>query len=245
VTLAFFSMFGMFFLLTQYLQFVKGYSPLGAGIRTLPNAVVFMALSAQSPKIIARFGVKKALRTGFYITAVGFALFAVCTASTPYIVVALALTCTGLGGVLIMPCASQHIVGSLPLSKAGVGSAVNDVTREVGGALGIAVAGSIVATVYRGRDFVDVIPNEEARHIAGESVGQAFGVARNALENGFIDQAQFHSFVSAAADAFNDGTSVAFGLMALVATMAGTFIARVIPDELPSREVPHHPRVEA
>jgi hypothetical protein len=139
--------------------------------------------------------------------------------------------------VLIMPCASQHIVGSLPLSKAGVGSAVNDVTREVGGALGIAVSGSIVATVYRASSFVDRIPVESARDVASESVGQAIGVANGALEQGLIDRPTFDSFVHAAGEAFNDGTRIAFGVMAVVALVAGIVIARIIPDQFPSRDV--------
>ena len=94
-----------------------------------------------------------------------------------------ALLCTGTGMAFVVPARSQHIVGSLPLAKAGVGSAVNDVTREVGGALGIAVAGSIVATVYRARVVRSTrIPVESAREVASESIGQAVGVAhRRAL----------------------------------------------------------------
>jgi hypothetical protein len=197
--------------------------------------VALIVLSPHAPKLMARFGVRKVMRTGFWLTAIGFALLATCSAGTPYIVIALALLCTGSGTVLVMPGASQQIVGSLPLAKAGVGSAVNDVTREVGGALGIAVAGSIVATVYRTADFVDTIPNEQAREVAGESIGQALAVARNALDNGFIDAGTFNAFVSAAGEAFNDGTSIAFSVMAVVALTCGWFVARVIPDQLPSR----------
>ncbi len=147
-----------------------------------------------------------------------------------------ALACTGCGMALLMPAASQHIVGSLPRAKAGVGSAVNDVTRELGGALGIAISGSVVATIFRGSDFEAAIPAAGAREIAGESVGQAFGVARTALEKGFIEQTQFDSLVAAAADAFSDGTQVAFAMLAVVAVVAGLVISRVIPDQLPSKD---------
>lgn len=235
VTLAFFSIFGMFFLLTQYLQFVKGYSPLGAGLRVIPNAVAMMAVAPQAPKLVPHLGVRRMMRLGFWLTAAGFVLLALSRESTPDIVVIAALVCTGSGMALTMPAASQHIVGSLPMAKAGVGSAVNDVTREVGGAIGIAVAGSIVATVYRGADFVDAIPNEGAREIAGESVGQAIGVAGGALERGVIDASTFDALVAAAGDAFNDGTRIAFLVMATVAFLGGLLIPRVIPDALPSR----------
>lgn len=236
ITLAFFSMFGMFFLLTQYLQFVKGYSPLAAGVRVLPNAAALMMVAPRAPGFIQRFGVRRVLRTGFVLNAVGFAVLATAGRSTSTFVVIAALLCTGSGMALVMPGASQHIVGSLPLAKAGVGSAVNDVTREVGGALGIAVAGSIVATAFRGGDFADVIPDPAVQDVARESIGQAVGVAQRALDQGLIDQAQAHQFVAAAGDAFAQGTHIAFGVMAVVAALAGTLLARWIPDELPSRQ---------
>ena len=236
ITLAFFSMFGMFFLLTQYLQFVKGYSPLGAGVRVLPSAIALIAVAPRAPALIARFGGRATLRAGFLLTGAGFALLATATRSSPDLLVLVALVFTGSGMSLVMPGASQQIVGSLPLAKAGVGSAVNDVTREVGGALGIAVAGSIVATAYRASDFTDAIPDEAAREIAGESVGQAVGVIHRALDAGFIDQTRANELLAAAGDAFADGTRLAFGLMAVVAVTAGVLLSRWIPDQLPSRE---------
>jgi EmrB/QacA subfamily drug resistance transporter len=239
ITVAFFSMFGMFFLLTQYLQFVKGYSPLAAGVRVLPNAGALMLVAPRAPRLVERYGVRRVLRTGFLLTAVGFALLACADRSTSIAFVIVALLATGSGMALVMPGASQHVVGSLPLAKAGVGSAVNDVTREVGGALGIAVAGSIVATAYRASDFADVIPNEQAREVARESVGQAIGVVRSALERGFIDRGQASELIAAAGDAFAEGTRIAFGLMAVVAATAGVLIARWIPDELPRRQAVH------
>jgi EmrB/QacA subfamily drug resistance transporter len=242
ITLAFFSLFGMFFLLTQYLQFVKGYSPLAAGVRVLPNAAALMVVAPRAPKLVERFGVRRVLRTGFLLTAVGFAMLATAGRSTPIVLIIVALVCTGSGMAMVMPGASQHIVGSLPLSKAGVGSAVNDVTREVGGALGIAVLGSIVATAYRGSDFTDVIPNTEAREVARESVGQAVGVVQRALDGGFIDRAEAQQLLAAAGDAFADGTRIAFAVMAVVAASAGIFLSRWIPDQLPSRQAVHTPR---
>jgi len=237
ITAAFFSMFGMFFLLTLYLQYVKGYSPLGAGLRVLPNAVAMMVVSPQAPRLLVRLGVKRMMRSGFFLTAVGFIGLATATRSTSDIVVVLALLCTGTGMALVMPGASQHVVGGLPLSKAGVGSAVNDVTREVGGALGIAVAGSIVATAYRGGAFIDQIPGSAgpAREIASQSIGQAHAVALRAVQQGLIDQPTAERFLAAAGDAFNHGTRIAFLVMACVAVLAGALVGRVIPDQLPGR----------
>jgi len=218
ITFAFFSIFGMFFLLTQHLQFVLGYSPLEAGVRVIPNALALVIMAPQAPKFVVRFGVRATMRAGFLLTSLGFALLALATRDTPILLVMVALVCTGTGGAFIMPAASQHVVGSLPLSKAGVGSAVNDVTREVGGALGIAVGGSIVATVYRARDGV------------GESIGEAIGAAR---AGGVADPS---AMIVAAGDAFNDGTRIAFFMMAALALLGGVVLSRIIPDELPSRQ---------
>jgi hypothetical protein len=162
------------------------------------------------------------LRTGFLISAFGFLLLSTARASTSDLVVIAALLCTGGGIALVMPGASQHIVGSLPLGKAGVGSAVNDVTREVGGALGIAVAGSIVATVYRAADGA-----------LGESIGEAIGLVRT----GQIPGAEGAAALMASGDAFTDGTRIAFGVMACVAVVTGILVARTIPDRLPSQHV--------
>jgi EmrB/QacA subfamily drug resistance transporter len=241
ISVAFFSMFAMFFLLTQYLQYVKGYDPLEAGLRVLPNAIALMIVAPQGPKLIARFGVRATLRTGFLIAAIGFTLLATATKDTSDLVVIVALLCTGSGIALTVPGASQLIVGSLPLAKAGVGSAVNDVTREVGGALGIAVAGSVVATIFRDAPFLDQLNSAppEIREVASQSIGQAVAVANEGVRQGFVDQAQAQSFITAAGEAFNDGTRVAFGGMAVLAITAGLLISRWIPDHLPSHQAVH------
>jgi EmrB/QacA subfamily drug resistance transporter len=238
ITVAFFAMFGMFFLLTQYLQFVQGYSPLQAGLRTLPSAAMLMFWAPRSPKLTARFGAPTVVRVGFCSAATGFVLLAFARPDTSYWLVAIALVFTGTGIALVMPPASQQVVGSLPLTKAGVGSAVNDVTREVGGALGIAVAGSIVSTIYRsGNEFADRIADPAARELAAESVGRASVVATRALESGQIDQTTYNSLVTSAGDAFNSGTVWAFGLMGAVCVVAAVVIGQLMPTTLPNSRI--------
>jgi EmrB/QacA subfamily drug resistance transporter len=230
ITVAFFAMFGMFFLLTQYLQFVQGYSPLEAGIRTLPSAAMLMFWAPRSPKLTGRFGAPMVVRVGFISAAIGFTLLAFARPDTSYWLVAMALMFTGTGIALVMPPASQQVVSSLPLTKAGVGSAVNDVTREVGGALGIAVAGSIVSTIYRsGNDFADRIADPTARELAAESVGRASVVASRGLRTGQIDQSTYDSVMNSAGDAFNNGTVWAFGLMATVCIVAAVVLGQLMP----------------
>jgi hypothetical protein len=239
VTLAFFNAFTLFFLLTQYLQFVKGYSPLKAGLGVLPNAMAMITVAPRGPQIIARFGVRRTLRVGFFVAATGFVAFAFFTPSTPYFAIACALVANGCGMAVIVPSASQQIVAALPLSKAGVGSAVNDVTREVGGALGIAIGGSIVATVYRSRmgDFLDAphhpIP-EPVRSLVQDSIGGAFRAAANAPKVG-SNPSLIEATLDAARHAFTSGMHWAFGVTALTGYVAGWLLPRHLDDELPTR----------
>jgi EmrB/QacA subfamily drug resistance transporter len=238
VTTAFFAMIGMFFLLTLYLQFVKAYSPLEAGVRVIPNALTLMIVAPRGPALVARYGVKRVVRAGFLLVATGFTILSFATGVTPYPVVAVALVLCGSGMAIVMPPASQQIVGSLPLAKAGVGSAMNDVTREVGGALGIAVVGSVVASIYgAGAGFADRIQDDAAREAATESIGQAITVAQRGLGEGLISQQEYETFVDAARDAFSDGTRVAFLALAVLCVLCSFVIAHFIPDRLPSRAV--------
>ena len=128
----------MFFLITQFFQFVQGYSPLEAGVRQLPYAITLVIFAPRGPRIIARFGVRPVVRVGCWIGAVGFVGLATLHVDTVYWFIAACIVPIGMGAAVVMPAASQLIVGSVPLAKSGVGSAVNDVTREVGAALGIA-----------------------------------------------------------------------------------------------------------
>jgi hypothetical protein len=188
---------------------------------------------------VRRVGVRATVTAGFVSAALGFGLMSFADPNAPYLLIAVALVFAAAGIALIMPPASQLIVGSVPLSKAGVGSAVNDVTREVGGALGIAVVGSIVNTVYRTRgSFAATIPDPAARSAARKSVGQAIEVAGRGLDRGTISPDEFHRIVQAAGRAFNDGTRIAFLVLTGVSTLAAIVIGRVVPNELPNRQVP-------
>ena len=149
VTMAFLAMFSMFFVIAQYLQAVRGYSPLRGGIATLPFAITMIAISPRGPALGARFGTKRLVITGLLVMPIGLLLLSTVTVHSPYPLTAIALVVTAIGPALAIPTLSTGIVLSLPMDKAGVGSAVNDTTREVGGAIGIAVLGSILNARYR------------------------------------------------------------------------------------------------
>ncbi len=148
VTLVFFAMFGSMFFLTQYLQFVLGYSPFKAGVGLVPVAVVLMIAAPLSTMLVARFGTKIIVSIGLVAVAAALFLMSQTTLSSGYALVAVVLVILGLGMGIAMAPATDSIMGSLPPAKAGVGSAVNDTTRELGGALGVAVLGSLTSATY-------------------------------------------------------------------------------------------------
>ncbi|MDQ6613511.1 MAG: DHA2 family efflux MFS transporter permease subunit [Actinomycetota bacterium] len=177
ITLIFFVMFGMIFILTQYLQSVLGYSPLEAGVRMLPWAVVYVISAPRSARLVERFGHRWVVSSGLGVVAAGLALLARSGVHANYPVLALSLVVTAAGMGMVTAPSTGAIVASLPLNKAGVGSAVNDTTRELGGALGVAVIGSALASLYRGDIAARIAGMPAPAHAATASLGAALRAA--------------------------------------------------------------------
>jgi len=182
ITLNFFALFGSLFLLTQYLQSVLGFSALAAGVRIIPFAAVMMAVAPQSAKLAERFGTKLVVTIGLVTVASGLALITQVEPSSGYTPVFFAFVIMALGMALTMAPATESIMGSLPRDKAGVGSAVNDTTRQVGGALGVAIIGSVYSSVYAG-SISSAIAGKglpaAAEATVTDSIGGAMGVAKS------------------------------------------------------------------
>jgi Na+/melibiose symporter-like transporter len=153
IMLLFVAMFGSLFLLTQYLQIVMGYSPLQAGIRLLPMAITMLIVAPASARIVERVGTKAVVTTGLGLAGLGLALMAglPATGISYWGDVAWRMIIMAFGMGLTMAPATESIMGSVPRAKAGVGSAVNDTTRQVGGALGVAIIGSVMASSFTPR----------------------------------------------------------------------------------------------
>ena len=140
VSLAFFALFGFIFLVTQYFQFLRGYSALSAGVHTLPFAVAAGVMAPLGARVALRFGTKVAVAGGLAAMSVGLWWAATLDASSAYWgPVAASMILIGGGLTLTTAPATAAILGALPPEKAGVGSAVNDTTRELGGTLGVAI----------------------------------------------------------------------------------------------------------
>jgi EmrB/QacA subfamily drug resistance transporter len=150
IAAAFFTMFGTFFLLTQLLQLVHGLSPLAAGLAILPVSLVLMIVAPRAPMLVERYGIATVVPAGLAITAGGLALLGTFGASGDAWRIYVGFIPMAVGMAVTMSPLTSMIMSSVPPSRAGVGSAMNDTTRELGGALGVAVLGSLLATVYSG-----------------------------------------------------------------------------------------------
>src|SRR5262245_35420211 len=151
VTVAFFALFGFIFMVTQYFQFLKGYSPFGTGVRMLPVAISVAAASIVGTKLAVRFGNKAIVSIGLASLALGFLWVSTNSAATEYAQIAAQMIIIGVGLGLTTAPATEAIMGVVPKEKAGIGSAMNDTTRELGGTLGVAVVGSVFASIYNSR----------------------------------------------------------------------------------------------
>ena len=224
ITLMFFALFGFVFLSTQYLQFVLGYSPLSAGLRTLPFAGAMLTVAPFSSKLVERIGTKRAVVIGMLTFATGLVLASTMTTATGYPRLGFAMLLLGAGLGMSSAPATESIMGSLPRHRAGVGSALNDTAREVGGALGVAVVGSIVSSIYRSR-LTDTLPRTVPAPIASaahDSIGSA-------LQAGNVLGADRLQFVTAAREAFVAAMSRASIVTAAVAVIGAVIAARYLP----------------
>ncbi len=181
---AFAVMFGMFFGFAQFMQFVLGYSALDTAVRTLPFAATMITFSQLGPKLAARINVRSVIAGGLVLTSVGLLWLSTVNVSSGYLHVVGGLCLAAAGMALSFPAATEAIVTSLPQDKAGVASAVNDTTREVGAAIGIALLGSLMSSGYRRSvgDSFDALP-AAAAEAARDSVGAALHVAQQAPES--------------------------------------------------------------
>ena len=213
ITLVFFALFGSIFFLTQYLQGVLGYSALEAGIRVTPVAVGLILGGPISAKLAARIGTRVVVASGLVLVATGLGIVTMLATDSSYGLVAAHLLVLGFGMGLAMAPATDAVMGSLPIEKASVGSAVNDTTRTMGGALGVAVLGSLLSSQYRG-DMADA----GAVDAASESLGGAMAVGQRLGDVQLIETAQ-SAFVSGMHVA-----AIAAGAAALIGALIAYFV---------------------
>jgi EmrB/QacA subfamily drug resistance transporter len=223
LTLTFFAMFGTFFLAAQYLQLVLGQSPLTSGIFQLPMAVIMMAVSPNVPKLVARFGTSRVVPAGLASVSLGLFLFSFMGVGTNALWMYGPLTFLGLGMSLTMSPLTTLIMASVPLSKAGVGSAMNDTTRELGGALGVAILGSLVTSTYSS-SIADAI-----RGLGGADQALARSGLTGAMQAAQHVGAGGQAIVDSAKQAFVDGLGSAAIVGSVVVALASVLAYRLLP----------------
>jgi len=182
VTVAFFALFGFIFLITQYFQFIRGYGTLSTGARILPVALSIGAASVIGARLAARLGTRAIVISGLVLFGGAFLWIAQAGTATPYAVVVVQMLMMGTGLGLTSAPATESILSVLSPAKAGVGSAVNDATREAGGTLGVAIIGSVYASLYAaslGHGAATQLP-AGALAAAKSSVGAGLAVAAHA-----------------------------------------------------------------
>jgi EmrB/QacA subfamily drug resistance transporter len=236
LSLTFFGLFGYIFLLTQYLQFVRDLDPLAAGLRLAAPALGIVVAAPVAPRLARWLGTKVVVATGL-----GLATLAMVALSRPWVLdhdlpLELVFTGFGLGMGLTMAPATDSIMGSVPRERAGVGSAVNDATRQTGGALGVAVLGSLLATRYGTRIDRLHLPSRAA-DAAKESIGGALQAAQQ------VGGQAGHALADAARAGFTSGIQVATVIGAVVLASAVAVVLWFLPNH-PERAGPERAREE-
>ena len=229
ITVQLFSAFGLLFLALPFLQLVMGYSPLQAAGALVPMALVVIPLSRKAPAIAARLGVRVTGAMGLSLMAMGFIVLSTLELGSSYAHFLAGLLPFGAGMALAGAPATTAIVASLPRSKQGVASAVNDVSRELGGALGIAVLGSLMNGVYRA-EMADSTANLPAG--TGE---KAKGSLAAAEQIGGQLGPQGHQLVVHAQTAFLHGFTHGLIGGAAVLLLGALFVAGRAPGRAESR----------
>jgi len=227
VTVAFFSITGFSFLITQYFQFFKGYGPLSTGVHLLPVAISVATASIVGTKLAVRFGTKQVVTVGLFCLAAFFAWVSTATTGTSYLEIAGQMVLGGSGVGLVSAPATEAIMGVVPTAKAGVGSAVNDATRLLGSTLGVAIIGSVYASLYASR-LTAALPSALPAHLARtahDSAGAALTVAGRLASTGHASLAA--NLHHAASHAFFGGFSAGC-LVAAGVALAGAIVSLVL-----------------
>ncbi|MFD3615771.1 MFS transporter [Streptomyces sp. NPDC058676] len=230
IALVFFALMGVTFFSVFYTQSVRGYSPLQTGLLMLPLAAAQMIFAPRARLVVDRFGYKVTTTAGLVVIAAMLAAFATLEADTPIWLLEVIFFLMGAGMAHIMTPVSVVIMQTLPREKAGSASALSNTFRQVGGALGIAVLGSVLSTAYRGgiEDRLGAVP-ADLRHTAGESIEATLGVAAKLGPKG-------DALVGPANDAFLHAMHVTALWGAGVAVIGAVIVALFLPGKEPARQ---------
>jgi len=234
MTLAALSMGALLFFLSQYFQSVQGYSPLAAAMRLMPGAVIAFATALAAAPLAGIMGIKLTVCLGLFVSASGLFCFSFVTPHTSYLAVVGANILVGGGFGLAWSPAATSVMGSLPVRRAGIGSAMDATTQQVGGVLGVAALGAVLNAIY-----LDKIGNLEVVHLLPESAREAI---RNSIQSAHVVAQQFPEDVSrliidGSSDAFTSGMVEAMLVGGIVMSIAWVVTLFILPTRIrPARE---------
>ncbi|MGP4011365.1 MFS transporter [Streptomyces sp. 4N124] len=233
IVVSFIAMYSVFYLNGQYLMNVKGYPAALAGLGTAPLAVVIFLVSPRSARLADRYGSRPVVACGLLVVVAGLGLFSLCGPSTPYVLYAGCIIVVGVGSGLSNPPLSQAVITSLPAHQAGVGSGINSFSREIGGALGFAVFGTLLNA-----RFADALPAVLRRFQDDAAGGQALGSALSGVERSGAASADRLS--AQIREAFTAGMAESLRVVGVILLLASLLVAlwlrRPVSDQNTSRE---------
>ncbi len=242
-----FAVFGGFLFLPQYLQLVRGLSPLEAGLWTLPWALAFVVGSQLTPRVVRFVKPAYLMAGGLVMAAVGFLAFTQADATSSMGLIVAASSIFSLGTAPLFTLTNDLIIGSVPPERAGAAAGLSETAAEFGGAVGIAAFGSIGVAVYRSA-IADAVPAEvpaEAASVARDTLGGAIEVA------GRLSGQAGSALIDAAREAFNQGFHLAAGISAVVSIGLAVLIVMMLrnvsaatdPEEEPGDDTQPFPNV--
>ncbi|MCU1361781.1 MAG: drug resistance transporter, EmrB/QacA subfamily [Ilumatobacteraceae bacterium] len=226
MALIFLAMFGVMFLITQYFQLVLGYSPLSAALRFAPMSPIMVVVATQTPKMSRRFGANRVVALGMSCIALALFMFRFLQVDTSYLYVFACIVPLTTGIAMSMSPMTASIMSAVPARRAGTGSAMNDTTRELGAALGVAVFGSLAASRYSNSisSALGQVP-ASSRGPAQSSLSSALDVART------LDTTARQALTAAADHAFISGIHFAVSIAACLAAIAAFAVYHFLPHQ--------------
>jgi EmrB/QacA subfamily drug resistance transporter len=241
VGLVTFGLFGALFVLTQFLQFNLGYTALQAGVRVLPAAGAIAVVAPFSTLLIRAIGTKLTCAAGLLIVAGGLYQISTASASTTYLGTLAGMIMLGVGAGLVIPSGTASVMGSLPSQHTGVGSAANGAFLQIGGALGVAVIGSLLSTRYTDHVTAAVAPYHVPPDVLATITGSLGGALEVAARVGGVLGG---ALADLARSAFVSGMDLGLGVGAAVALGSALLALATLPSRPPrdDDESPHAPK---
>ncbi|MGW7138107.1 DHA2 family efflux MFS transporter permease subunit [Streptomyces xanthophaeus] len=225
VSLVMFILLGVLFVVPQYLQQVQGHDAMATGIRLLPLIGALLVATVAGEKLVARFGTKAVVATGMLLWTVGLLHLAGLTADSGYEMTAIALAVVGAALGLTLPTTLDTILGTLPPERVGAGSAPANTCRQIGAAVGVAVLGSTLNSVYRDR-----LEEDAPAQLTGKALDAALdNIAGAEAAAARLPGAEGVQVLDAARNAFVSGMSATALVCAVVAAATAVMVVALLP----------------